>query len=64
VKKRAALSGLDALPAKKQQKKKAMSAKDRRRVSFAPEAELTLVHHFVKVRSVCPSVRLMLALFF
>jgi hypothetical protein len=42
--------GLDGSPARKQQRKKP-TKKDRRRVSFAPDPELTLIHHFVKVRA-------------
>ncbi|EFN59398.1 hypothetical protein CHLNCDRAFT_56732 [Chlorella variabilis] len=47
AKKRAPLGRLEASPVKKQQRKKP-SKKDRRRVSFAPDPELTLVHHFEK----------------
>ena len=36
------------------QQKKKPSKKDRRRVSFAPDPELTLVHHFDKVGG-CPA---------
>ena len=48
ARKRGALGGADGSPARKQQKKKA-ARKDRRRVSFAPDPELTMVHHFLKV---------------
>ncbi|KAL4430905.1 hypothetical protein ABPG75_006161 [Micractinium tetrahymenae] len=41
--KRGALAPLEGSPAKKKPSKK-----DRRRVSFAPDPELTLIHHFVK----------------
>eukprot|EP00887_Chlorella_sp_A99_P005399 scaffold1.g5399.t1 len=45
--KRAAAAGAASSPAKDQQRKKP-NKKDRRRVSFAPDPELTLVHHFDK----------------
>lgn len=43
------VSAIGATPTRQQPKRK---AKDRRRVSFAPDTELTLVHEFIKVLGV------------